>query len=133
VLPFSELRLSSDGGLDDSELDCSSSSVCAEYELSPSFHLPLDFLEEVLAFGFFLPSSNYESICLRVSIDSYWMQIISSCSLWAWACYSKRLAISSGVLAIYTKASFSTEDFEACDSAMTECDSLTSIPQAMTL
>jgi len=40
----------------------------------------------------------------------------------------KRLAISSGVLAIYAKASFSTEDFEACDSAMAESNSLNSIP-----
>ena len=29
-------------------------SVCAKNELSPSFHLPLDFLEGVLAFGLFL-------------------------------------------------------------------------------
>ena len=53
----------------------------------------LDFLEGVLTLGFFfLSSSNCESICLRLSIDSCWPQIISSCSLWAWACWSKRLA-----------------------------------------
>jgi len=128
VLPFSELPPSSDGGLDDSELDCSSSLVYAEDELFPSFRLPLGFLEGVLAFVFFLPSSDYESISLRVSIDSCWVRIILSCSLWAWVCCSKRLTISSRILAIYAKASFSIEEFEACDSAMAECDSLTSMP-----
>ena len=53
MLPFSELPPSLDGGLDDSELECSSSSVCVEDELFPSFCLPLDFLEGVLALGFF--------------------------------------------------------------------------------
>jgi len=86
VLLFSELTSSLDGGLDGSELECSSSSICAEDKLSPSFCLPLDFLGGVLSFGFFfLSSSNYESICLRVSIDSCWVRIISSCSLWTWA------------------------------------------------
>jgi len=107
--------------------------VCAEGELSPSFRLPFDFLEGVLAFGIFMPSSNCESICLRVSIDSFWARIILSYSFWAWACCSKCLAISSGVLVIYTKASFSTEEFEACDSIMVECDSLTSMPRARAL
>jgi len=131
VLPFSELPPSSDGDLGDSELECSSS-VCTEDKLSPSFRLPLDFLG-VLVLSFLLPSINCESICLRVSIDSYWARIISSCSLWAWACYSKRLAISSGVLIIYAKASFSTEKFKACDSAMVKYDSLTSMPRARSL
>ena len=102
---FSELIFSSNEVLDGSELECSLSSVSAEDELSPSFRLPLDFLGGVLAFGFFfLSSSNCESIYLTVSIDSYWARIISSYSLWTWACCSKRLAISSGVPAIYTKA-----------------------------
>ena len=34
---------------------------------------------------------------------------------------------------MYAKASFSMEDFKACDSAMTECDSLTSMPRARAL
>jgi len=51
----------------------------------------------------------------------------------AWIYCSKRLAISSGVLAIYAKASFSTKEFEACDSAMTEYNSLTSMPRARAL
>jgi len=70
VLPFFELPSSSDVGLDDSKLECSSSSECVEDELYPSFCLPLDFLEVVLVLDFFLSSSNYESICLRLSIDS---------------------------------------------------------------
>jgi len=84
VLVFSELPSSLDGSLTNSVLECSSSLVCAEDELSPSFCLSLDFLEGVLALSFFfLSSSNYESICLRLSIDSCWAQIISSYSLWA--------------------------------------------------
>ena len=114
--------------LDDSELDCSSSFVCTEDELFLSFRLPLDFLEGVLAFDSPLPLSNCESICLRVSIDSCWAQIISSCSLWAWVCCSKSLASPYGVLIMYAKASFPTEEFEGCDSAIAECDSLTSMP-----
>jgi len=78
-------------------------------------------------------SSNYESIWLRLSIDSCWAWIISSCFLWTWAYCSKRLAISSRVLSIHAKASFSHEEFEACDFAMTECDSLTSMPRARAL
>ena len=34
---------------------------------------------------------------------------------------------------MYAKASFSIEEFEACDSAMAECDSLTSMPRARAL
>ena len=60
--------------------------------------------------------------CLRVSIDSCWARIISSCSLWTWAFCSKRLVVSSGVFAIYAKASFSTKEFKACDFMMAECD-----------
>jgi len=40
----------------------------------------------------------------------------------------KAPVIFSGVLIIYVKASFSTEEFEACDSTMAECDSLTLMP-----
>jgi len=45
--------------------------VFAEDELSPSFLLPLDLLEGVLPFGFYFSLSSCESICIRVSIDSY--------------------------------------------------------------
>ena len=39
---------------------------------APSFHLPLDFLEGVLAFSlFFLSSSNCDNVFLRVLIDSF--------------------------------------------------------------
>jgi len=55
VLSFSELPPSLDGGLDDSELEYSSSSVCVEDELFSSFRLPLDFLEGVLDFSFSCP------------------------------------------------------------------------------
>jgi len=58
----------------------------------------------------FLSLSNCESIWLRVSIDSCWARIISSCFFWTWACCSKRLTISSGVPVIYTKDSSSTEE-----------------------
>jgi len=34
---------------------------------------------------------------------------------------------------MYAKASFSTEEFEACDSAMAEYDSLTSMPRIRAL
>ena len=54
VLPFSELPSSSDEDLDSSEFECSSFSVFTEDDLSLSFCLSLDFLEGVLAFGFFL-------------------------------------------------------------------------------
>jgi len=66
VIPFFELPSSSDGGLDDSELKCSSSSVCAEDELFPSFHLPLDFLEGVLALGFFFILKQLQKHLLEI-------------------------------------------------------------------
>ena len=68
MAPFSGLSSSLDEDLDDPELDCSYSSICMKDELSPSFCLPLDFLEEALSVDFLLSSSNCASICLRVSI-----------------------------------------------------------------
>jgi len=69
VLPFSELSSSSDEDLGGSESECSSFSAFAKDELSPPFCLPLDFLKGVLAFGFFLFLSSYDSICVRVLIE----------------------------------------------------------------
>ena len=45
----------------------------------------------------------------------------------------KAYVISSRVLTIYAKASFFTEEFKARDSAMAECDSLTSMSRARAL
>jgi len=133
VPPFPGLPSSLDEDFDDSELDWPFSSICTEDELSHYFCLLLDFLDEALSSDFFLSSSNYASICLRASIYSCWVWIILNCSLWIWACCSKRLAVSSRVFVMYAKASFFIEEFEACDSAMAECDSLTSMPRARAL
>ena len=73
--------------------------ICRRWALS-SFCLPLDFLEGVLAFIFFLSLNSYDIICLRVSINSYWARIISNCSCWTRASSSNRLACSSRVPAI---------------------------------
>ena len=87
-----------------------------------------------LVFGpFFFFLSSCVIICLRVSIDSYWAWIILNYSLWTWACSSNRLAIFSGVPAMYAKASFSVEELEACDFAMAGCTSFTSTPLARAL
>jgi len=66
----------------------------------PSFRLSLNFLERVLAFSFFFFLSSCDSICLRVSIDSCYARIISSCSLWTRAWSSNCPTTSSGVPAM---------------------------------
>jgi len=114
-------------------VEFSSSSVCAEDEFSPlSVCLWTSWKESWLRLLLFILKQLRKH--LLEAVDRFLLSpIILSCSLWAWTCCSKRLAISSGVLVIYAKVSFSTEEFKAYDSVMAECDSLTSMPQVRAL
>ena len=93
-----------------SKLELSLLSLFSKVEISPSFCFPLLLLEEAPGlepFDFFFEFVNKRVIiCLRSSIVFCRAQNISCCSVCTKAWSSNLLAISSGVLAMYAKASF---------------------------